>query len=361
MKKIEDNASINKGQFSLEPPEREAEFEKKRSFGVENFYLENRKQWREYPIKFYVADYPLHVDIELSTICNLKCPMCYTNTEKFKTNVHSGYMQEKLFKKLIDECAEGNVFSIRLSLRGESLIHPKVIDFIDYAKKKGIKEVSTLTNGLQLNEDKFKKMMDAGIDWITISFDGLGRTYEKIRYPAKYDHAIKKISNYSKLKQDVNRIKPVIKIQTILPAIQENPKAFYDIFFPITDMVSVNPLIDYLSLDDQKKILYEKNFSCPQIYQRLVVGSDGLVLMCTNDLFGEQIIGDANKQTIQSIWKSPKLEKARLSNKYHRGGTDYNICAKCYLPRKTEKDYIKIGNRVVSIENYLNRSQIIGT
>ena len=352
---------INKGQFTLEPPEREIEFERKRGFGVEDAYRENRRQWTEFPKQQYVADYPLHVDIELSSLCNLKCPMCYTITEEFKKKVNAKLMDYDLFTNIVDECAVGGVFSIRLSLRGESFLHPRIVDCIRYAKQKGIKEVSTLTNGVRLDEEMFREVMEAGMDWITISFDGLGETYEQIRRPAKYKRAVEKIANYASIKKKAGRVKPVIKVQSILPAIQDDPKAFYEVFAPITDMVSANPLIDYLQKDDKNLVLYRNNFSCPQLYQRLVIGSDGHVLMCSNDEINDHVIGNANKQTIHEIWHGDELKEARLLHKLHRGIRDYPVCAKCYLPRKTESAIIKVGNREVIAENYVNRSQIIGT
>ena len=75
----------------------------------------------------------------------------------------------------------------------------------------------------------FKELMEAGIDWITISFDGLHETYEKIRRPAKYERAVEKIANYAQIKKDAGRVKMVIKIQSILPAIEKDPQAFYDV------------------------------------------------------------------------------------------------------------------------------------
>ena len=236
---------INKGQFTLETEERIQCFEQTRGYGVEKAYQENRRFWVEYPRKQFVSDYPLHVDLELAAVCNLQCPMCYTISPEFKEKVNAKYMDYDLYTSLIDECAAGGVYSIRLSFRGEAFLHKRILDCVRYAKQRGIKEVSTLTNGLRLDEHMFEEMMEAGIDWITISFDGLGETYEQIRHPAKYERALEKIAHYAAIKQKAGRVKPVIKIQTILPAIENDPQAFYDVFAPISDMVSANPLIDF--------------------------------------------------------------------------------------------------------------------
>jgi len=344
---------INKGQFTIETPEREAEFERKRGFGVEEAYRENRRQWTEYPKKQYVADYPLHVDIELSSICNLRCPMCYTITEEFKKKVNTTLMDYDLFMKIVDECASGGVYSIRLSLRGEPFLHKQIVDCIRYAKQKKIKEVSTLTNGVRLNEEMYREIMDAGIDWITISFDGMGETYERIRHPAKFDRSVEKIRNYQKIKKESGYVKPVIKVQSVLPAIQDDLQAFYKKFAPISDMVSVNPLIDYSQ--DRTTLPKVQNFVCPQIFQRLVIGADGHCLICANDENEDILIGDAYKDSIYTLWHSNTLMCIRELHRNHKGVDALVPCRKCALPIATNDVKIWLDGRYVIAENYSSR------
>lgn len=346
---------INKGQFTLETPERAAQFETNRGFGVDADYRENRRQWEEYPKQQYVSDFPVHVDIELASVCNLHCPMCYTITPEFKEKVNTKLMDYDLFTKIVDQCAEGGAFSIRLSFRGEAFLHKRIVDCVRYAKDKGIKEVSTLTNGLRLDEVMFEKLMEAGMDWITISFDGLGEIYEKIRRPAKYQRALEKIANYARIKREAGRVKPVIKVQTILPAIQADPKAFYDVFAPITDMVSANPLIDFHQ--DISKLPKIKNFVCPQIYQRLVIGADGLCMMCMNDTENTIVVGDANKQNLCEIWHGPEMTRIREIHRQHRGCETLAPCSQCYLPIETYEEKISIGGRTVVADKYVKGVQ----
>jgi sulfatase maturation enzyme AslB (radical SAM superfamily) len=92
---------VNNVQQSIDTEEREAIFNRKRSFGHEEAYLKNRKDWNELPEKQVVSDFPLHVDIELSSVCNLKCPMCYTITDEFKSKVNTGFLDYKLFQKIV--------------------------------------------------------------------------------------------------------------------------------------------------------------------------------------------------------------------------------------------------------------------
>lgn len=342
----------------METPEREALFEKYRGEGWEAEYRQYRDNWTEYPKRQFVADYPLLVDLELSTLCNLNCPMCYTITSEFKQKVNAGLMDFRLFTKIIDEIS-GKVPAIRLSLRGEPTIHPQFLECIAYAKSAGIGEVSTLTNGSMLSAEFFHKMLLAGIDWLTISVDGLDEVYESIRKPLKFRETLNKLIDIKRIKEEAGVHKPVIKVQAIWPSIKENPQKFYDTFAPYVDLIAFNPLIDYLGNDDN--IIYDDDFSCCQLYQRLVVGSDGKVMMCSNDEEGTEIIGDANCTSVYDIWHGETLNRLRNIHKTKNGFKEVPVCTRCYLPRKTEcNEMSSLNGHEFLVNNYVNRKQNIG-
>jgi radical SAM protein with 4Fe4S-binding SPASM domain len=354
----EKSIPINKGNYSMENPEREEAFERFRSEGWQDDYKTYRKNWTDLATTQTLSNYPLLVDLELSSLCNLKCPMCYTITEEYKNRVNPGFMTFDLFKKIIDEIGP-KVPALRLSLRGEPTLHSKFVECISYAKSRGIKEISFLTNGSKLFLAYFEKIMLAGADWITISVDGLGETYEGIRRPLKFNHMLQKLKQIKELKRQLNSHKPVIKIQTVWPAIKENPTAFYETFVDLSDLIAFNPLIDYLSKDED--ILYNQNFSCPQLYQRLVIGADGSAMMCANDEEADAIVGDANHQTIYNIWHGEELKKMRDIHK-KREFMRLPVCRRCYLPRCTEEtETAVVQGRKFTVKNYLNRNQKIGT
>jgi len=353
------NIPINKGNYSsFETEERERLFEAKRGCGWSKKYEEYRANWTRFAEKQIVGEYPLLVDIELSALCNLKCPMCYTITDSFKEKVNARHMDFALFKKIIDEIG-GKVPAIRLSLRGEPTLNRNFIDCIKYAKQNGIQEVSTLTHGKKLELDYFAKMVDAGIDWITISIDGLEEEYDKIRRPLKFKDTLRRVQQINTYKLEQGISKPVIKVQSLWPAIRKNPEKFYNTFEPITDLIAFNPVIDYLQKDTDIK--YIDNFVCPQLYQRLVVGADGLVMMCSNDEENEHVVGDVNKDSVLDIWQGVELDRIRKIHLEKDGFKRISACKKCYIPRETESgETAKVNGREFRIMNYINRPQEIG-
>ena len=348
---------INKGNYSMDTEEREARFYEYLGEGWEEEYRAYRRNWSQWATTQHVAEYPLLVDLELSSVCNLRCPMCYTISPEFRKHVDARIMDFGLFTRVIDEIGS-KVPALRLSLRGESTVHPQFVECVRYAKQRGIKEVSTLTHGGRLTLDFFAQIQEAGIDWITISVDGVGETYERIRKPIKFAEILDKIKAIKKYKDDRGLHRPVIKVQGIWPAISDDPRRYYDTFAPHVDLVAFNPLIDYLGNDTE--IEYLENFTCPQQYQRLVIGADGLVMKCSNDEENREVIGDANRQTVHELWHGEAMQKVRDMHKGPRGFMNSAVCRRCYLPRKTEDEDARIGARTFVVRNYTRRIQLIG-
>lgn len=352
------NIPINKGNYYMETDEREALFEKYRSEGWEKEYRKYRADWTANARGQTISDWPLLVDIETSAVCNLKCPMCYTITDEFKHKVNAKLMENKLFCKIIDEIS-GNVNAIRLSLRGEPTLHPELIDFIKYAKGKGIKEVSFLSNASRFSDDYIRQLIEAEVDWITVSIDGIGESYNAIRKPLKFEDTYAKIKRFCEIKKEMGVHKPAIKIQGIWPAVKQDVENYYNMFEPITDSIAFNPLIDYL--DNDTDIVYEEDFSCPQLYQRIIVAADGQVLMCSNDEENMNVIGNLNKENLYDIWHGDKLQTVRELHKKQSGFKEIPVCRKCYLPRATvENEEAIVNGRKIIIKNYVGRSQKIG-
>ena len=126
----------------------------------------------------------------------------------------------------------------------------------------------------------------------------------------------------------------------------------------IVDQVAVNPLLDYLRKDET--IVYRENFTCPVLWQRLAVGADGNVGLCAHDEIGHHIVGDVTRQSIAEIWNGPALRAARAAHVEHLGVKTYTACAECFLPRASAPVRQEVGGRLVTIENMVNRPDVVG-
>ena len=115
-------------------------------------YLKYRQEWNDSANRDHLPVHPLHVDIELSDACNLRCKMCKHGIEKM-SNV--GFMDKELACRLIDECADIGVYSLKFNWRGEACLNEFLPEASRYAKSREILEVQINTNGLPQDKDMF--------------------------------------------------------------------------------------------------------------------------------------------------------------------------------------------------------------
>ncbi|MDD5005996.1 MAG: radical SAM/SPASM domain-containing protein [Candidatus Omnitrophica bacterium] len=313
---------INHHQFSLDSSERERLWEERRWYFKD--YCVNRFQWFNYPKWHYVASFPLHVDFEASFRCNLKCPMCF---RPYIDKKNYGDMDFKLYKKGIDECVKNNLYSIRLSWRGESTLNPYLIKMVEYAKNKGIKEVSFITNGLLLKGKLAEGLIKAGLDYITVSVDGFEKYYNRLRKPITFKEITEKLKNFYSLKNSIGKGLPLLKIQALWSYIKENPKAFYDYFKDFTDKINFDPENDY----SLREVPQDKDFICQYPWQRITITWNGEIPQCISDWNLYTKIGDLRKQAIKEVWLGKAMERYRQTQ-LSKKRLSIPCCKRCHRP-----------------------------
>lgn len=318
---------VNSGHYQFLGTDKFEDGEK--SFGKE--YFEYRKKWSENPKNGISGKFPLHIDIESTNNCNLRCVMCTRNFMKEKL----GFIDWSFYKKIINEAAKYNLPSIKLNYRGEPLLHPKIAEMVKYAKKKGILEVQFNTNGVLLTENLAKKLIEAGLDRIIFSFDAAKKeTYEKIRRGSNYDIVVKNIKDFVRVRNGLGKKKPLVRVQMV--KMKENEKEaerFIKMWLPVANRVAVSTKRDPQGVKEKMN-----HFPCHQIWQRLMICWDGEVRMCCGDWAGEIILGNAKKEKLYDIWHGDKLiniRKLHLANRFN----EIPVCAKCEVntPRCDKK------------------------
>ena len=287
-------------------------------------YFFNRLNWYIGPKNTIITPFPLHVDLESASTCNMDCPMCYRSKLK-----DTGQMNFDLFKKAIDECETNNVFSIRLSWRGETLTHPRIKEMIAYATNK-IKNVSFLTNAFYIDDDMIDCFIENAINYVSVSFDGIKENYEKIRYPAKFEESYKRLARLRDKKRATGANRPQVRVCTIWPAIRDDPDAYYKTMKEVSDYIVYNPYINFKGPMQMKP-----DFICQYPWERIVVAFNGNAQCCTGWNADDIILGNIRDNTIYEMWHSDLMNKIR---DIHAGSRrmELNSCANCRHGSKGE-------------------------
>ena len=289
-------------------------------------FLDYRRRWHEFPINFIVGEFPIHLDIETTNVCNLHCPFCAT-TYKNWGPYKKGFLEFAIFKRVIDEGVDNGLCSIKLSFRGEPLLHPDIAQMIAYAKKRGIIDIYFNTNAMLLDENKIDQLIDSGLDRISISFEGTSKeVYEKYRVGAEYEVVLQNIKKLRHIRDKRGISYPQIRIQSVLFS---ELKATFDQYVRFwQEIVDEIGYLDgrYEKPDDEHRG-FIADWACPFLWQRMVVLWEGTLLPCLMhgiDDFSLMSLGNIQEVSIKDQWKSAVISGYRA---LHQIGEAHKIAA----------------------------------
>lgn len=314
--------------------------------------IADRIKWHLLPKINYVPPFPTHLDIELASACQLRCPMCPTGNGMMSDD-KKGVMAWAIFKKIVDEAKINGVYSIKLSWRGEPHLNKDMWKMVRYAKKIGIKDVATLSNGENMNEEHLVELVESGMDWISFSVDGMKESYDRIRHPAKFDDIVFKIKKIVEIRNRKSLKKPLIRIQSILSSIEGDPAEFFEFWGPIVD--KVNFIADEDRADDMRNFPRDPNFICPSPWQRMTIGYDGEVFPCVSDYLARDPVGDVKSQTLKEIWNDKKISELRHAHLTKSAFSKYDSCGDCCHGGLMSEKTIKVNNREIKIKKYVGQ------
>lgn len=296
---------------------------------AEERYVKSRERWDKYTTTLEVAPSPLHVDIELTNICDLKCPFC----ESLYMKRAKGMMSMDTFRSIVDQCQAIGVDSLKLNLWGESVLNKDLVSMIRYVKENSNLIMQFNTNANRMSPEISSGMVEAGLDRLTISVDGISKeTYEKLRYGGNYERVVENIEALLDAKRRLNSSLPHVTLQFM--QMKDNiheEEQFVSYWRNKVDRVSLtnvgitaNPEVLDFSVREDKKA---GRRTCEQLFQRLSVFWDGTVTVCCNDYEGFLAIGDIENDKLLELWHGSRLSELRKRHKE----LDFAglICDKC--------------------------------
>ncbi len=296
---------------------------------------------------FQMKEFPLNVIIEVGNYCNLNCTTCIND----KLTRKKGYMDIFLYKKIIDEIAENNPYCrVWLDFYGEPLlVRYKLYYMINYAKKKGLKNININTNGTLINEEMAEMLLDSEIDFISIDVDGFSKeVYEEIRRGANRDILYKNIEFLLKRKKERELKIPIIEVKAM--EMEENRhelKQIVDYWRKKGAWTTVRRLISWGG--QHEKIKNEQKgerYACGHAVGVCAITWDGNVVTCAMDADGKNIYGNVNETSIVEIWKkrNDEMVSKHLS---HQWDKIPEVCKNCTdWMIVGEKRYDENGNEV---------------
>ena len=266
---------------------------------------------------YTAPEFPLRIEIELVSDCNLRCTYC----PRHHINNLKGYMDYGLYKKIIKQIEPYSETILVLHRRGESMLHPRFVDMLNLIAGK-FKEVQMATNGTVLSHDKYESLVRA-LDFLSFSLDPPA-TYNKVRLGANYEKVESKILQF--LEYNHGRVKIQASMVKTETTTEENCELFKKIWNERVDRVRIydehSTDGNFGSLKDPRSV----REPCVMPIYEMLVYCNGLTARCNHDWHGEEM-GDVNTNSLKEIWHNEKyIELRRQHNKLKI--TD-PVCSKC--------------------------------
>ena len=259
---------------------------------------------------------PYVLYIDPCDTCNFHCKFCPSgNTELMRSIKGRGHgpMDFSLYCRIIDSLQEFRepVRVIRLYKEGEPLLHPHFAEMVRYAKASGYcLRVDTTTNASMLTPERSLEIIDAGLDRINISVEGINAQQYADFSGRKIDYEAF-VENIAFFYEHRKQCEMNVKINgDILSPSQEDD--FYRIFGDITDGISVEHTIDYWPKYEEMQVENDETVSllggsagevqvCPYVFYEMCINADGTYSLCRFD-WNHAMILERDK----TEWQSPK-------------------------------------------------------
>ncbi|WP_084254084.1 radical SAM/SPASM domain-containing protein [Methylobacter marinus] len=265
-----------------------------------------------------VTCHPYLFVLEVTNVCNLKCPFCLTG-KGISGNREVRHMKFEEAKKILDEVGP-YLYFLQVYTWGEPLLNKDLIKIIKYAKQKNI-YVMLSTNATAMTHEYNKSLLEAGIDYIMLAIDGGSEnTYKQYRRGGDFNKVLANVNDLlSQCKHQATNT-PFIEWQYIVfrhneHEIKTTEKMAYEIginkFTPLPAYVENK---DWLPENPEYRTDLgnpERLFNCDRPWSHLNVRADGGVASCCYTFFKKDDFSSFVDHSFHQIWNNEKFQQSR--------------------------------------------------
>jgi MoaA/NifB/PqqE/SkfB family radical SAM enzyme len=191
-------------------PERKARPFRKRLKKYLNFCLSNLAHRL---LLERVRTYPLKATIDISNVCNLRCPICQVGS---KTLPHPrGLMSFERFEQILEEIGD-YLFEIEYYRYGEPLTNRELPGMVALARSYGIR-TKISTNLLLLTPELARGLVEAGLDILVACADGADQeVYVQYRRRGSFERFLDRLRLLLELKKELRSERPRVLWQFLV-------------------------------------------------------------------------------------------------------------------------------------------------
>jgi len=235
-------------------------------------------------------------------------------------------MDDALYTKIVDECvAEKDLHDFVPMSKNEPLLDVKMERRVEEFKAKAQPHqmVELVTNGSGLTPTRAQRLMDAGVDLITVSVNASNEeTYKRVMVGLSWKQVMSNLEALSKMNlSKVNIYLRFVADQTNkreLKLFRKRWKNFNLFQFNVNNRAGTVRNYETMVMKYNDFIARLRRVGghrvypvCPYVFSLMHVLENGDVPMCSNDWANREVLGNVRTQTIREIYNSPRMNEIR--------------------------------------------------
>lgn len=278
--------------------------------------------------------FPLMLNIEPTLACNLRCYMCPSHNGSVGDDAKraTGMMDWGLFTRLMDECAaEGSVLVLNMHKDGESMLHPRFLDMIAYAKAARAAEIVHFnTNATFTKPDTIDRLFDSGVDDITISIDAYWpETFKRVKGKDLLAVVNANAERMFERRAQRNLDRPYMRVKMLgAPELEAEFALFQERWKGIADEVQVQRIHNFAGGLDFVEAPEGERYPCAFPFYSTAVNWDGTVTICHRDYNNIDVLGDVTTQSLKEVYVGTVYRRYLEALRDGREG-DLPVCGGC--------------------------------
>lgn len=281
--------------------------------------------------------FPSQIIVEVTNVCNFKCVHCPQAKVAMQKGFKGIWLDQKLNNKIVDEVKKyslGSTQQIRYTANGEPLLHPNILEMLEYSVKNSGTFVSLTTNGSLLTNEVRKKLLEMNIGLIDISIDAYTEmTYSLIRKNGDFKTTVDNVTNLLKEKAELNS-KTRLVVSFVEQDLNINETEDFKSFWEEKgiDFVVIRRLHTAAGMqkieDETVNKTCEDRYPCVYPWERIILTASGYLSYCPNCWEGSSEIANYQDVTINELWNGDYyniLRQAHLNNNLD----NFKFCKQC--------------------------------
>ena len=155
----------------------------------------------------------LYMAMDISDRCNLRCTMCVRTAASLSPGED---LTVEKFRTIGDHCFD-RVAVLALSCVSEPLLSKHFVEIMGTLSDYRVPSTELVTNGMLLDEEKIRAILDGGLNRVIVSIDGASApTYESIREGAVFERLLSNLRLLQKMKAERGTALPLLRFNFVM-------------------------------------------------------------------------------------------------------------------------------------------------